>query len=311
MEASRYPDRRPMQIHFGPDLLVPEWPRCVVCIGTFDGVHLGHEEVIRRALSQAEAAALPCVIVTFDRHPAATLAPERCPPAISPLGARLARFAELGVSVALILRFDRALASTTAETFLNDLLVGLLRAERVVVGHDFAMGQDRVGTPDWLGQRIATDVVPPFEIDGRRVSSSATRQAIAEGRIEDANSFLGRPFEIEGVVVEGARLGRQLGYPTANLARSVQQVLPPDGVYVGEADTPTGTFRAAVSVGLRPTIDATTRTIEAYLLDYRGDSLYGKSIRLKFFRRLRDQIKFDHLEALKEQMARDVEAAQG
>lgn len=300
-----------MQIHFGPDLLVPEWTRSVVCVGTFDGVHLGHEEVIRRALSLAEESSLPCVVVTFDRHPAATLAPDRCPPAISPLGARLARFAELGVPVALILRFDHALASTPADEFLDELLVGVLRAERVVVGHDFAMGHDRVGTPDWLRERIATDVVAPFEIDGRRVSSSTIRQAVAEGRIEDANRFLGRPFEVEGVIVEGARLGRQLGYPTANLARSVEQVLPPDGVYIGEAETPFGWFRAAVSVGIRPTIDATTRTIEAYLLDYKGDSLYGKSIRLKFIRRLRDQIRFDDLDALKEQMARDVEAARG
>lgn len=300
-----------MQIHFGPDLLVPEWTRSVVCIGTFDGVHLGHEEVICRALDLAAKASLPCAVVTFDRHPAATLAPERCPPAISPLEARLSRFNELGVAVSLILRFDQELACTPADRFLSELLVGVLRAETLVVGHDFAMGQHRGGTPEWLGQRIATVVVPPYELDGRRVSSSAIRQAVQEGRLEDAHRFLGRPFEIEGVVVAGAQLGRQLGYPTANLARSIQQVTPPDGVYVGEAETPFGSYRAAVSVGIRPTIDATTRTIEAYLLDYKGESLYGKSIRLKFIRRLRDQVRFDGLEALREQMALDIEAAWG
>lgn len=300
-----------MQVHFGLDLLHAEWPRSVVCIGTFDGVHLGHQAVIASAEQAAHARALPLVVVTFDRHPAATLAPERCPPAILSMGGKLHFLREIQVPITIVLPFNQELAATTAETFLHHFLQGQLRAEMAVVGHDFAMGKDRVGTAAWLSERIETVIVPPFELDSRRVSSSEVRRAVMEGRLEEAERLLGRPYAIEGVVVEGAKLGRTLGYPTANLARSIRQVEPPDGVYAATAITPHGTYPAAASVGVRPTIDATTRTIEAYLMDYRGDSLYGMSITLQLRRRLRGQEKFDSLEALKEQMGRDVEAARG
>lgn len=227
------------------------------------------------------------------------------------IGAKLDFLRRLQVPITVVLPFNQELASTSAETFLHDYLQGHLRAEMAVVGHDFAMGQNRVGTAAWLSQRMETQIVPPFELDSRRVSSSEVRRAVAEGRLEEAERLLGRPYAIEGVVVEGAKLGRTLGYPTANLARSIRQVEPPDGVYAATAITPLGTFPAAASLGIRPTIDATTRTIEAYLMDYKGDSLYGMSITLQLRRRLRGQEKFDSLEALKEQMARDVEAARG
>lgn len=300
-----------MQVHFGTDLLNPEWSRSVVCVGTFDGVHLGHQAVISEANRQANERALPLLVVTFDRHPAAILAPERCPPALGSIGAKLRALRQLDVPLTLVLPFDAALAATSAEDFLDRLLKGTLHAEQVVIGHDFAMGKDRAGTPDWLAERIETVVVPPFEVTGRRVSSSFIRSLVTAGEMEEAAKFLGRPFSIEGVVIQGAQLGRQLGYPTANLARSIRQVEPPDGVYAATADTPFGSFPAAVSIGVRPTVDETTRTIEAYLMDYKGDSLYGKSITLQVRRRLRGQVKFETLDALKEQMARDVEAARG
>lgn len=300
-----------MQVHFGTDLLNPEWSRSVVCVGTFDGVHLGHQAVISEAKRQASARSLPLLVVTFDRHPAAILAPERCPPALGSIGAKLRALRQLDVPLTLVLPFDAALAATSAETFLDRLLKGTLHAEQVVIGHDFAMGKDRVGSPDWLADHIETVVVPPFEVDGRRVSSSLIRSLVTAGEMAEAARFLGRPFSIEGVVVQGAQLGRQLGYPTANLARSIRQVEPPDGVYAATADTPFGSFPAAVSIGVRPTVDETTRTIEAYLMDYKGDSLYGKSITLQVLHRLRGQVKFETLDALKEQMARDVEAARG
>lgn len=300
-----------MQTHFGLDLLESEWPRAVACIGTFDGVHLGHQQVIESAVAHARERGLPAVVITFDRHPAAILAPERCPLAVASIRSNLDRFAALGVAMSLVLPFDRQLADTTASDFLEHVIRDAVRADLLVVGHDFAFGHDREGTQDWLHDRIETVVVPPYEVDGVRVSSSAVRKAISEGRIEDAKRWLGRPFAIEGVVVHGAAMGRKLGYPTANIARSFRQVTPNDGVYVGAARTDYGVFKAAISVGHRPTLDATTRTIEAYLLDYRDDSLYGRSIALEFERRLRDQVKFDSLESLKEQMARDVAAARG
>ena len=153
--------------------------------------------------------------------------------------------------------------------------------------------------------------MPAFEVDAHLVSSSSIRRDISSGQLEPAAAWLGRPFAIEGVVVHGAQLGRKLGYPTANIGRSFDQITPSEGVYAGEAHTKHGRYLAAISIGGRPTIDATSRTLEAYLLDYKGESLYGTSITLDIWRKLRDQVKFDDLEALKEQMAKDVVAVRG
>ncbi len=300
-----------MQVHVGLDLLKVEWTRSVACIGTFDGVHLGHRQVISTTVERARDRGLPSVVITFDRHPAATLAPERCPPAVGSLSSNLARFQELGVSLALVLPFDRALADTSAEDFFARVMINAVHADLVVVGHDFAFGHDRVGNTQWLGERIQTEVIAPFEIGGARVSSSAIRRAIQQGQMEQAATLLGHPFAIDGTVIYGAQLGRKLGYPTANLARTYAQVTPADGIYAGRAVTERGSFEAAISIGGRPTIDATSRSIEAYLLDYKGESLYGTSITLQVQRKLRDQVKFDDLEALKEQMAKDVANVRG
>jgi len=295
-----------MLTHFGVDLLAVEWNECVVCVGTFDGVHLGHQDVIKRAVSKAKEAEMPCALVTFDRHPAATLAPDRCPPLIATLEQNQAVFRSLGVGICVILRFDSELAAMTADHFLADILRARLRAEHVVVGHDFAMGHDRVGNTAWLAKRVDTSIIPPFELDGRRVSSSAVRLAVTEGDVAGAAHLLGRPFAMSGVVVSGQKLGRKLGYPTANLARSREQVVPQYGVYAGYADTPLGRYRAAMSVGLRPTVDGKSRTIEAFLLDYPGDSIYGAGVEFHFVKRLRDEVAFNGLEELKSQMALDV-----
>ncbi len=295
-----------MQVHFGVELLAAEWPGAVVCIGTFDGVHLGHQEVIRLAVSQARERECPCVLVTFDRHPAHVLAPERCPKAIGSLQSNLAAFEDLDVAVAVILPFDYALSQTEAEAFFEHVLVDKIRAQAIVVGHDFAFGHNRRGTPEWLRERIDTTVVPPFEIEGRRVSSSEIRNAVQSGRVEEAAHLLGKPFEIPGVIVSGQKLGRQLGFPTANLARSFDQVLPSFGIYSGEMSTPAGTYRAAVSIGIRPAVSGESMTIEAYLLDYPGESLYGMPVTLRLHSRVREERNFDSLEALKAQIALDV-----
>lgn len=300
-----------MQVHVGLDLLKVEWNRSVACIGTFDGVHLGHRQVIEATVARSLERGLPSVIITFDRHPASILVPDRCPRPIASLDSNLHQFRKMGISLALVLPFTRQLADTSAEQFFDEAIRTCVRADLVVVGHDFAFGHDRVGTPDWLATRIETEVIPAFEIGGTRISSSAVRRAVAEGHVEVANTLLGRPFAIEGAVVRGAQLGRKLGYPTANVARTFNQITPGDGIYSGEARTQNGRFRAAISIGGRPTIDATSRTIEAYLLDYKGESLYGTSITLEVQRKLRDQIKFEDLESLKEQMAKDVAIVRG
>lgn len=296
-----------MQVHFGIEMLEAEWPGAIACIGTFDGVHLGHQQVIGTAVAMAQEDERPCVLVTFDRHPAHVLAPDKCPKAIAALQTNLRQFERLGVATAVILPFDRSLSETSASDFFQTILRRKIRADAIVMGHDFAFGHNREGTAEWLGERIAATVVPAFQIGGRRVSSSEIRRDIQSGRVEVAARLLGRPFEIPGVVVAGKRLGRQLGYPTANLARSFDQVLPALGIYAGEMDTKFGTFAAATSIGVRPTIGPGDVTIEAYLLGYPGDSLYGLPVSLRLLHRVRDEQAFESLEALKAQIAEDVE----
>lgn len=288
--------------------LEPSWSGSVVCIGTFDGVHLGHQAVISEAVAQARNQGAPPILVTFDRHPAAVLSPERCPPCLSSLSSNLRRFQDLGIALTTVLPFDRVLASMTAEDFWEKVLLRQLRAERMVVGHDFAFGNGREGTPEWLARRVSTTVVPPLERGGARVSSSRIRRSVLEGRLEDAAILLGRPYALEGLVVEGERLGRRLGYPTANLGLVTNQAVPPDGVYAGLCHTVRGTFVAAASIGIRPTVGGSRRAIEAFLLEYPGEALYGTAVILELRRWLRAQETFPDLEALKRQMALDVEA---
>lgn len=296
-----------MLVHFGTDLLKAEWSSAIVCVGTFDGVHLGHQKVISTAVSKARESERPCVLVTFDRHPAATLAPHHKPLSVATTDQNLAVFEKLGVPICVVLAFDEPFAQVTATDFLEQTLIQCLKAAELVVGHDFAMGRGREGTTEWLTSRIATTIVPPFQLDGKRVSSSEVRETVANGQVERAGELLGRPFAISGVVVAGQKLGRQLGYPTLNIARSDDQVTPGDGIYAGTCRTGQGEFKAAVSVGLRPAIESEERTIEAYLLDYPGQEIYGQSVELLFHTRLRDQMPFEDLDALKNQIKADVE----
>lgn len=295
-----------MLVHFGVETLHAEWKESVVCIGVFDGVHLGHREVIRGAVQMARERECPSIVVTFDRHPAAILAPDRCPAQIATLDQDLQEMEALGVAVVVVLPFDLALSQTSAADFLAGILKGSLRAEHLIIGHDFAFGHDREGTPEWLRERIDTTVVPPFELNGVRVSSSQIRRLVVEGKVSQVSALLGRPFAFEGVVVGGQKLGRTLGYPTLNLVRSANQVLPADGIYAGRCLISMGAYEAAVSIGLRPAVGGGPRTIEAHLLDYPGDSLYGSAVTLELVARIRAELPFENLDSLKSQIERDV-----
>jgi riboflavin kinase/FMN adenylyltransferase len=296
-----------MTVHFGLAGLSPEWPGSTVCIGVFDGVHLGHQQLIRSAVETSRIHEAPAVLVTFDRHPLTVLAPHAAPVQLAGLGQNLRQFERLGIASTVVLSFDRSLAETRAQDFLDSVLVSGLRARRLVVGHDFALGRHREGDAEWLAARIPTTVVPPFEVDGHRVSSTLVRRAVAEGNVEDAARWLGRPFEVEGSVVTGQKLGRQLGFPTANLALPERLAVPADGVYSAWAETVMGRFRSAVSVGCRPAVGGKSRTVEAYLVDFEGPDLYGSAMRIQFATRLREERDFPDLVSLKDQMAKDVE----
>ena len=295
-----------MTVHFGTDLVEAGWNSSTVCIGVFDGVHLGHQAVISAAVSAARSHEHPCALVTFDRHPAWTLAPDRVPLALASLGQNLDQFKRLGVAVTVVLAFDQATASTTADDFLQNTLKARLKAETLVIGHDFALGKGRQGDSAWLSGRMDTIAVPPLEMEGHRISSTEIRGLVSAGEVERAGRFLGRPYALHGTVVAGEKRGRTLGYPTLNIALSSRQAVPCDGVYGGWCQTAKGTFRAATGIGCRPTFGGNQRTIEAYLLDYPGDSLYGESVELGFSARIRDDATFPSAAELVDQLNKDV-----
>jgi riboflavin kinase/FMN adenylyltransferase len=286
---------------------VPAGLSSVVCIGAFDGVHLGHASVIRQTVDLARQQDCSACVLTFDRNPLETLAPERAPLSVAPLASDLEQFRLLGVDLTVVLPFTRELSQVTAQDFFDHVLIDALGAQIVVVGHDFGFGRGREGNGKWLEERIDTKVVGPLLLDGERISSSAIRQAIAEGHVEYADRLLGRPFALSGTVVKGQQIGQAIGYPTANLAVEQRQVIPADGVYSGIATVDGTQFLAAIGIGMRPTVGGTHRTIEAHLLDFGGRSIYGRHLELAFRSRLRSEVHFHSVEELAEQMAKDVE----
>ncbi|MCH8273444.1 MAG: riboflavin biosynthesis protein RibF [Armatimonadetes bacterium] len=295
-----------MRTLFGLGGVSKDWPECTVSIGVFDGVHLGHQEVIGEACLDARENGRPCVVLTFDRHPLALLNPEKCPRALLPLDLRLAKIAGLGVDATVVASFDRPFASQSPVQFFQDVLRGALKAGTVVVGHDFAFGKDRAGDARWLSERIRTIVVEQKEMSGRGVSSTEIRSLVAGGCVSEAAELLGSSYALAGLVVPGRRLGRDLNVPTINLVPIIDQVIPGHGIYAGFAQTPCGRYKAAVSIGVRPTIEGAGFAIEAHLLDFGGANLYGREVVLEVVERLRDEERFSSHEALAEQMRRDI-----
>ena len=287
-----------------------------IAIGNFDGVHLGHQALLREVSARAHAhGAIPAVL-TFTPHPARLFAPDRAPPLIMSLARRLNLCAEAGIELAVVEPFTRAFAAIEADDFVRDVLARDLGARDLVVGYDFSFGRGRTGDAKRLGELgealgIGVAVIPPVAIDGRACSSTAIRTLVSEGRTADAAALLGRPFEIEGRVARGAARGRTLGFPTANVLPE-GELLPKLGIYAARAivlDGPlAGTTRpAALSVGKNTTFtDANTVSVEAYLLDFDGD-LYESRLRLQLGQRLRDEQKFASIDALVTQIAADVD----
>lgn len=293
------------------DDLPADMPPLAVAVGVFDGVHHGHQALLKaaREVSDGEPAAL-----TFDPHPAAVFAPEAAPKLLCTLEERARRLREHGAVRVLIARFDASFASQSPEEFIRVVLVERLRAKAVVVGEDFRFGRGRAGDVAALkvgGAQHQYDVVavPPVVVDGVPARSTTIRHLLTEGKIEAAARLLGWFPSLPGVVVTGRQLGRTLGYPTANLAPPPSLLIPGAGVYAGYARLADGrAFRSAISIGTNPTVtdgpDA-PRTVEAYLMDGFDGDLYGQPLTLEFVRHLRPTLKFDGLPALVEQMARD------
>jgi riboflavin kinase/FMN adenylyltransferase len=293
---------------------------CVVTIGAYDGVHLGHQRLIAQVRRMAEERGCESAVVTFDRHPAMVVRPESAPKLLTDLETKLELLAEQGIDRTLVVHFDEERSRETAEDFVRTVLVDCLSARAVVVGHDFHFGHGRAGNVallarmggelgfDVLGIKLFDDGTPGAE----PVSSTRIRELLGDGEITAAAKLLGRNHRVRGTVDHGDERGRQLGYPTANVAVPADVLLPADGIYAGWYRRPSGqSHPAAISVGRRPTFyeQAQASLLEAYLLDFSGD-LYGEEAVVEFVARLRDEVRFDGPDALAEltaQMARDVE----
>jgi riboflavin kinase/FMN adenylyltransferase len=279
-----------------PDVEPGSGPR-TVAIGTFDGVHLGHREVIRGADT----------VLTFDPHPLAVIHPEATPKLISTFNVKRDLIAGLGVEELVVIPFDKGFSSQTAEEFVNDVLIERLGAEQVSVGENFRFGKGAKGTPEFLGEHseFETRVVPLVEAAGETISSSHIRGLVAAGEVGPSAEFLGGPFLFEGEVVAGDRRGRELGMPTANLVPDERYVVPGHGVYAAWAHG----YPAAVNVGVRPTFETGRGLlVEAHLIGFEGN-LYGETLRIAFLDRLRGEKRFESVDELVEQMNRDVEEA--
>lgn len=293
-------------------------PAPAVALGTFDGVHLGHQAIIQRARELAARAGGAPVAFTFDRHPAQVVGGRPVPPLLTDLHDRLALLAEQGVAATVVARFDRSFSRLSAAGFVEDVLVKALRARVVVCGFNFRFGQGAAGDAEFLracGRSLGFDVavLPPVEVNGVAVSSTEIRRRLLAGQPEEAAALLGRPYRLKGTVAAGEGRGRRLGFPTANLQRAPGLLLPGEGVYRVWArwETHGGRHRhpALAVISRKPTFAAQEEpTLEVHLLDFQGD-LYGRQMAVEFLAYQRGIVRFESVEALRRQMEEDVALA--
>jgi riboflavin kinase/FMN adenylyltransferase len=305
-----------MKVIHAPGELPNGGRKVCLAIGVFDGVHLGHQQIIRQTVTDAGQHAAWSVVVTFDRHPNAVVAPDRVPPQIYSGPQKLRTIAGLGVDALLEIHFDQSFSEQPGELFVRELAAGFGKIHSVCVGADFVFGHRRTGNVallEKLGAELHFQVhgLAAVALDGLAVSSTRIRDLIRAGNLDGASQMLGRPYRIAGQVVAGDRMGRKLGFPTANLA-AANLVLPPHGVYSAILHWQGRLYQAALNIGFRPTI-ASARPqlrVEAHLLDFDGD-LYGQELELEVGAKLRDEIRFNSPAELRRQIALDVAAVRG
>jgi riboflavin kinase/FMN adenylyltransferase len=285
-----------------------------LAIGVFDGVHLGHQAVISTSARHAKEAGGTPVVLTFDPHPAKVLRPNDAPHLITATQHKIALIRDLGVGHLLVLHFDRTFAATSPEKFVEQLVASSRPLQEICVGHEWSFGKGRAGNLALLKQLGLTHSfnvvgVEAVTVNGEVVSSTAIRKAVAEGNLVKATQMLGREYTILGTVIAGEKLGRKLGFPTANLSAHSEQ-FPPNGVYVTEARRSGTLHRGVANLGYRPTVsgEQPERLLELHLFDLDRD-IYGEELEVRFLRYLRPEQKFENLEVLKAQIAQDVEQA--
>ncbi|GAA1370696.1 bifunctional riboflavin kinase/FAD synthetase [Streptomyces beijiangensis] len=304
-----------MQRWRGLEDIPQDWGRSVVTIGSYDGVHRGHQLIIGRAVERARELGVPSVVVTFDPHPSEVVRPGTHPPLIAPHHRRAELMEELGVDAVLILPFTAEFSKLSPADFVVKVLVDKLHARLVVEGPNFRFGYKAAGDVAFLAE---TGRTYDFEVDvidlyvsgeaggGVPFSSTLTRRLIAEGDMTGAAEILGRPHRVEGVVVHGAKRGRELGYPTANVETLPHSAIPADGVYAGWLTADGERMPAAISVGTNPQFDGVARTVEAYAIDRVDLDLYGMHVAVDFLAYVRGQEKFDSIDSLLVAIGADV-----
>ncbi|WP_055535027.1 bifunctional riboflavin kinase/FAD synthetase [Streptomyces graminilatus] len=304
-----------MQRWRGLEDIPEDWGRSVVTIGSYDGVHLGHQLIVRHAVERARELGVPSVVVTFDPHPSEVVRPGSHPPLLAPHHRRAELMGELGVDAVLVLPFTKEFSKLAPADFVVKVLVDKLHARAVVEGPNFRFGHKAAGNVEFLTELGRTY---DFEVEvvdlyvsgeaggGEPFSSTLTRRLVGEGDVAGAGEILGRPHRVEGVVVRGAQRGRELGFPTANVETLPHTAIPADGVYAGWLHADGEEMPAAISVGTNPQFDGTERTVEAYAIDRVGLDLYGLHVAVDFLAFVRGQAKFDSLDALLVQMSEDV-----
>lgn len=280
-------------------------PPCALAIGNFDGLHLGHQALLTRLTATAKSLNLISAVMTFEPHPREFFTPESAPARLSSLREKLEHFKEAGVEHAYVCRFNRRFAKVTPQEFMQCILRDALNAQAILVGEDFRFGALRAGsTLDFLEAKFNLVSLPQVDLNGERVSSTRVRNALAAGNLQEAASLLKRPYSISGNVVHGAERGRALGFPTANVhMRHERPALT--GVYAVKLDG----LNSVANLGIRPTIEGIQKlSLEVHVIDFKG-YLYGKHVHVEFLHKIRNEIKFDSLEALKAQISADVAEA--
>ncbi|MFI6696713.1 bifunctional riboflavin kinase/FAD synthetase [Streptomyces sp. NPDC050433] len=304
-----------MQRWRGLEDIPQDWGRSVVTIGSYDGVHRGHQLIVGRTVERARELGVPSVVVTFDPHPSEVVRPGTHPPLLAPHHRRGELMAELGVDAVLVLPFTAEFSELSPAEFIVKVLVDKLHASAVIEGPNFRFGHRAAGNVAFLAELGATYDYEVEVIDlyvtgaaggGEPFSSTLTRRLIAEGDVDGAAEILGRPHRVEGVVVRGAQRGRELGYPTANVETLPHTAIPEDGVYAGWLTADGERMPAAISVGTNPQFNGTERTVEAYAIDRVGLDLYGLHVAVDFLSYVRPQRTFDSIESLLEAIADDV-----
>jgi len=285
-----------------------------LAIGFFDGVHLGHQQIIRQTITDARQHGALALVITFDNHPNTVVAPARVPPLIYSLSQKLRTIESLGPEALLLIHFDKAFSQKTGEAFIRELAAAWTGIQSVCVGSNFVFGYKRGGNVELLKHlggelKFSVHGMAAVSLDGKAVSSTRIRDAIRAGELDLASQMLGRAYSISAPIMKGDQLGRQFGFPTANLD-AAGLALPPNGVYAIHAIVRGKTHRAVLNIGTRPTLGDPNPSlrVEAHLLDFNGE-LYGEELEIVFAEKLRDEKKFPSVDELKAQIARDIERA--